>query len=387
MQVQSVFDIISHDDDSAVQSRRRAVIAAQVRVRERLSAFIDAGSTAKERADRIDFVDDSIKKIVAAVCGEYGCTDEKTVFLAATVALGAKHDKDCDCGFCSSMDENKSGFGNVTDEEPVDSDKGDEDEDYNDHAEAEAEDKDGKPWTTAKTACACGCDGTCEGECTCGNARCACNQNIEKTADTQRRADSGLPYADGRDTYMQGTNDAFMAGPGALIKGLWNVIQQGAVDPAKWLLQHGVADPVTWAAQNGIDLAQWAAGGIPFVSSVTASEVETGDSYQGERMKMPSADETGLGSEGSPKIDTERVPAGGLDAVDVDSKRNELTHQSVEDTANYDSKDFDPESPVRTRVDADKAMQPEYTKGPKTQTWTGTEGQADAVTSKYRIVG
>lgn len=113
--------------------------------------------------------------------------------------------------------------------------------------------------------------------------------------------------------------------------------------------------------------------------------VETGDSYQQERVSLPSS-ETGVGAP-SPKIDKGSagdVAGSSQSAIDVGSKRNQLEKQDVADEAEYNASDFDPSSPVRERQDADKSVGPPDTD--RTKTWTGTEGQADPVTASLWTV-
>jgi hypothetical protein len=117
-----------------------------------------------------------------------------------------------------------------------------------------------------------------------------------------------------------------------------------------------------------------------------AAQPETGDTYQQERESLPSADASGLGSEGSPKIDKGKVPADGLDPIDVKSVQHPLTNQSVKDVPEYGDRhdgpaDADPTDSPRTTVDADSPMQPELTNGPNTDTWSDKGTQADPVTS------
>jgi hypothetical protein len=119
------------------------------------------------------------------------------------------------------------------------------------------------------------------------------------------------------------------------------------------------------------------------------AQPETGDHYQGERVDLPSS-EDGLG-EPSPKIDKGNsgdVAGWSTSDIDVNSVRNRLDKQDVSDEAEYNATDFDPSSPLRERQDADKSVSPPDTD--RTKTWTGTENQADPVTSsalaKWQVV-
>ncbi len=115
--------------------------------------------------------------------------------------------------------------------------------------------------------------------------------------------------------------------------------------------------------------------------------VEDGDSYTQETVSLPAADDSGLGSEGSPEIDKGKVPESGLSAIDVPSKRHPSETQDLgqENPADYAAALPGP-SETGKSVDADTAMQPEFNAAPDTSTWSGTEGQANPVTSNWQVV-
>lgn len=122
------------------------------------------------------------------------------------------------------------------------------------------------------------------------------------------------------------------------------------------------------------------------------------DSYQHERQKLPVSDGDGLNLEqGAVKTDLDKagdVANNSLPRIDVHSEKHPKTVQDITDRADYNNSDFDPSSPTRERVDAPKPMQPEFTFGPDTQTWSGDAGdslgQQAPVTSqtlsKYQLV-
>lgn len=119
------------------------------------------------------------------------------------------------------------------------------------------------------------------------------------------------------------------------------------------------------------------------------SEDRSGDSYQGEREELPTSDGTGLGDTGA--VPTDLSSSGdqtgwNLEPIDVHSEKHQLTHQDATDRAEYNDSDFDPSNPVRERVDAEAPMQPEYTNGPDTQTWSDKSTQAAPVTSKWKLL-
>jgi hypothetical protein len=146
---------------------------------------------------------------------------------------------------------------------------------------------------------------------------------------------------------------------------------------------------------GGKKVASWA---------VVAADVETGDNYQQERVDLPAADESGLG-EPSPRIDKGKSgdhTGWDLDPIDVGSERHRLDKQDIaggwkweregEDgpisisNPDLNDPDFlkDGDSPVRTHQSPEDVSGADS--GDRTKTWSGSEGQADAVTSRYHVV-
>jgi len=118
------------------------------------------------------------------------------------------------------------------------------------------------------------------------------------------------------------------------------------------------------------------------------ADVETGDHYQSETLDLGSTtgDEP-WSDKGSPEIDKGKSgdhTGWDLDPIDVESVRNKLEKQDITEGADYDDPDFlrDKSSPVHDDADINEAASPPDTDG--TKTWTGTESQADPVTSKMR---
>jgi len=149
-----------------------------------------------------------------------------------------------------------------------------------------------------------------------------------------------------------------------------------------------LAEDVT--AEYGGDADEVRAAVLAMLKEAMPGEGE--DSYQGERVSLPSAGETGLG-EASPKIDKSELPESlRQEPIDVGSVRNPAERQSIQhDVA--DLGDTPGEAIAQAtndatsqRVDADKPMQPEFNSGDATRTWT--KAQQEAVTraaSKWSV--
>ena len=119
----------------------------------------------------------------------------------------------------------------------------------------------------------------------------------------------------------------------------------------------------------------------------TAADPAMGDTYTQKRVKLPTGDETALGTKGSPEINKDKVPDGGLDTIAVPSVRHPSEQQNVTDTPDYDDlrhdgpKVADPTGGPREQVNAEKPMQPEFTPGPNTDTWSDKGTQTKPVTT------
>lgn len=116
-----------------------------------------------------------------------------------------------------------------------------------------------------------------------------------------------------------------------------------------------------------------------------AADVPTGDTYESERIDL-GANDSGLQDEGSPKINMEKVPEGGLDPIEVPSVRHPLERQNIRDVPEYGDRHdgpevADPTKGPRERVDAGEPMQPEHHVAPRTDTWSDKGNQASPVTS------
>lgn len=109
------------------------------------------------------------------------------------------------------------------------------------------------------------------------------------------------------------------------------------------------------------------------------SDVETGDSYAAETLDLGSTTgEDSTSTQGSPSIDKSRVPDGGLKPIDVPSNLHPSEQQGIHEEPDYE-KDLPGVSNTGEHQDGDKSVSPPDTA--RTDTWTGTEGLADPVTS------
>lgn len=119
-----------------------------------------------------------------------------------------------------------------------------------------------------------------------------------------------------------------------------------------------------------------------------AADVETGDSYYQRRDDLPSADQHGnLSGEPSPKLNPDKAGDQwhtSQDEPEVESVRHRNDRQNAQDLADYAS-DYNDDSPLVNRVDADTPMQPEFWAAPHTDVFPN-KGQAQPVTSSDKKV-
>lgn len=130
-----------------------------------------------------------------------------------------------------------------------------------------------------------------------------------------------------------------------------------------------------------VDVRQTTASAAEFPWEHVAADVEDGDTFAQERVDLPSSKD-GLGGP-SPKID--KGPSGTnegwtLKPIDVPSNQHPEETQDIHDKPNYEA-DLPGVSETGKSVSADSPLQPEHNTGDHTDTWTGTEGLADPVTS------
>lgn len=396
----SVFEVLAKTDDDTDRGATRAAIAAQERVRAQFGAFVAKASDEGEADVRRALVDEEIRGIAAQAAAEYD-GDAGRAYLAATAVLGGKHPADCTCGFC----ENKGQFGKKDDDgEDDDGEKKEASmikeapgsqhmkgvspkrnrqyehikEQLMEGGKSEAEAKEEAARTvnkqraehgetkgsSVKTACSCGKGCDCSPESPCGHAGCS-NAKEAKTADKKHWIQDAVKR------------------PGQLHRDLG--VPEGEKIPEEKLEEAENSDDPkererAQFAENMKGLNKKKKGAW----QVVAVDVEEGDSYLKERVSLPSS-ETGVGDP-SPKIDKGNSgDETGWDLPEIpelsNSKRHQQEFQDAPSSAEYNDPDFDPSSPVRERVDADKAMQPELWAADNTKTWSGTEGQADPVTS------
>lgn len=120
-----LFEDLAQFDEGIAKNRRKAAAVAQKRVDDRFSAFIKrAGSDPTERSDRLDFISEDVRQIVADVAEQFdvdterlqdainehlkgdGVTDIDGELADAPSAVGHKeaggHKPGCTCGFCEN---------------------------------------------------------------------------------------------------------------------------------------------------------------------------------------------------------------------------------------------------------------------------------------------
>lgn len=387
----SIFEVLA-SEDAATQERlsgTRAVIAAQTRAKDAFGTFVANAQDETERNARIALVATDLDAILADVANEYGYENVESLRNAATVALGGGHPADCTCGFC----ENKGSFGKDEDEK--------EDEKDDDGVDPEAELKAKTARTSSisprevsdldwdgivKTAdgfshCDCDCEGCNEGN----------HCESEKCIETKHSGNGGNPASAGSSEKNSSTQKLAMAVSKRDFEAIAAILQQNGADPN---LAQQIAD--YFATQNpnfdndrfmdasglGQQLPAQVASVLTDAIRVAADASDIAeDSYAQERVDLPSSKD-GLGGP-SPKIDKSNSGDNlgwDLKPIDVPSDRHPTEKQQIHDTPDYKA-DLEGASGTGERVDADAAIQPEFNTGDRTDTWTGTEGQASPVTS------
>lgn len=415
----SVFEHLARDD-AREQERvagNRAVIAAQARVQENFLTFVSNAAGPEDRDARLSLLDDEIKAVVAAVCEEYGYDgDTELVHQAALEALGAGHPAGCDCGFCK----NKGKLFESDDDEEEDSEKkesktaadypgkdysvegGEYVKDWNpeeDQTPAQSEDEsDKEAWHKAKIASQTvsmfhEADGFSFCECPCEGCKTANHCESDKCISTKHSGNPGTESGEktsAQHLAMAVSKKDFVA--------ISDILRKNGADPqiAQQIADYFATQNPLFDEQRFMDAA--GAGGQQLPPQVAgllaeasrlAADVETGDTFVTERLDLGTdSGKNGVQDVGSPKIDKSQVPGGGgipgeggLDAIDVPSNQHPSETQDMHETPDYWEPPIGP-SETGKSIDAQEPLAPETYAADNTDTWTGTEGQANPVTSK-----
>lgn len=388
-----IFEVLASNDAETQErlSGTRAVIAVQSRAQDAFGTFVANAQDDEERTARISLISNDLDAIIAEVADEYGYDNTDQLHNAATVALGGGHASDCGCGFC----ENKGAFGKDKDDKK-DDDKSDDKDSKDDDKDDKSESK--KPWEKdssvsprvyseldwdglTKTAdgfshCDCDCEGCDEGN----------HCESEKCIETKHSGNGGNPASAGSSEKKSATEKLAMAVSKRDFEAIASILQQNGADPA---LAQQIADYFATQNQNFDNDRFMDASGFgqqPVASVVSAAiklaaDVETGDTYAQERVDLPSSKD-GVGGP-SPKIDKSNSGTNlgwDTEAIDVPSDRHPTEKQQIHDTPEYKA-DLPGASETGKSISADAPLQPEFNAADRTDTWTGTEGQADPVTS------
>lgn len=326
-----IFEVLA-GEDAETQERvagTRAVIAAQTRAKDSFGSFVAKARNQEERDARIAVISGDLENTLREIAEEYGFTNIDHLRNAATVALGGGHASDCSCGFC----ENK---GKLFEKD----DDGDEDDETKE--------------SSVKTAC----DGSCgDDECD----ECKAKKSSSRTASVRPRDFSDLDW-DG----LIKTADGFS---------FCKCNCEGCNDG-----NHCESEECIESKHSG-NPGNPSAAGSSDKESKTAADTDTGDTYSQERVDLPSSKD-GLGGP-SPKIDKSDSGTNlgwDLKPIEVPSQQHPTEKQQIHDTPDYKA-DLPGVSETGKSVSADSPLQPEFNTGDRTDTWTGTEGQASPVTS------
>ena len=349
-----LFEVLASDIEHKKIAQNRTILAVQTRAKDRFGRFL-AFARGEEWDARMAAIDRDLMQMLKDTGEEYGYLNGSLLYTAAAEVLSAGHPSGCDCGFCK----NKGKLPGTSDEE----DEGEE-------KESSVKQSFDYPSTS----------GPIEGE----------------QADP---SGPGGPIGEELSEESSGDNDEELGGPigenasnkkGASVK--VSAMQKRADGFAFCDCDcDGCNSGTHCESNNCIQSKRSGPRGFEPNSSYdwdrVAAEVETGDTFSQESVDLPAADESGLGSEGSPKIDKGKVPGdmagneGGLKPIDVPSKQHPSEMQDLgKDTPDYWS-DLPGPSETGKSIDADSPLQPEFNVAPNTDTWSGTDGQADPVTS------
>ena len=341
-----MFEVIA-SEDAAEQERlagNRAVIAVQTRAKSAFGAFVSKAGNETERNARIQLVSEDLDKIVNEVAAEYDYDGTDRLHAAATVALGGGHASDCTCGFC----ENKGSFGK--DDDGEEREKEERAEAVEDWAKRDKE-------SAVKTACGCG---------SCGPDGCDC-------ADCPKKKEGAIVTSHNLGEFPW--------------EHVARVVESDGFSFCKCDCEgcnggnHCESQECIESKHSG-NPGNPASNGSSDKESKTAADVETGDTYAQERVDLPSSKD-GLGDTGA--VPTDKSKSGDnlgwdLKPIDVPSERNPVEKQQIHETPEY-SADLPGVSDTGKRIDAESPLQPEHNVADNTDTWTGTERQADPVTS------
>lgn len=414
----SVFEVLSSTD---TVSESRAVIAVQSRAKTQFGAFL-ANKTGTEFDARFQLVLSDVANVATEVADEYG-VDVLPLVEAATEVLAGGHDSGCDCAFCK----NKGNLpGSKKDDDKDDSDEKDSDSKDKDDDDSDKDDsKDKKPWEssvhfpTSKVEVNNGIsfdweevtsnvEKTATGVCTeChhpmdkhsaegnsvegekGCTLCDCTRAVVK----DEAAGGGLKSASVQTLAMAVSRRDFEAIAG--------ILQQNGADPglAQQIADYFQTQNPNFDNQRFMDASQpqqqAQPGQAQTFAMVTAAiklaaePSETGDSYWSEKLDLGSfTSDDGISDVGSPKIDKGNSGTNEgwtLPKIDVPSERHPTEEQNILQPREWD-KELPGPSDTGKRIDADSPLQPEFTTAPNTDTWSGTEGQASPVTSKFQVV-
>lgn len=346
-----LFEVLASTD--AVEQNRiaseRAVVAAQTRAEARFSKFVAQGDT----EGRLAYLETELRKLAGEVADEYGASDVEGVYLAAREALGGGHPSGCTCGFCK----NKGKLpGSKSDDDADDKDDdGDEDD---------------KKESSVKTAC-----DNCE-EC---SEHCTGHEEEEKKASTRtanvqvRQTSASAAEFDWDFVASVHTADGF-----SFCKCNCEGCNSG---------NHCESEECIATKHSGNPGNPDSAKSSEKESKI-AADVETGDTFAQERQDLPKSDGTGLGDTGA--VPTDKSKSGDnlgwdLKPIDVPSNFRSEEEQQIHDTPDYKA-DLPGVSETGKSISADAPLQPEHNVADRTETWTGTEGQANPVTSKWSVI-
>jgi hypothetical protein len=420
----SFLDIDASEQFEERKAARHAAILANTRVASSYGAFLDGSSSPEERKHRMAYIEGDLRATIEAACEEAGHTDIEGV----TSAILDRISKGAFCDDCRKWNGCECKKDHEDDDSEVAKDldlkPGDEDSKKSSFRVAGPlmGPGDAVPQTAQHGNCP-QCGSTTPPQLTHGGLQCRDCGYHEQSDPNMDQAPGGInPNRLGKEArrpklcpYHSELIDASLhagepqysafsglVGSEAHCKGAYSgscnfkpaMVAQQYWDERKEQYEQNRLERERMQNQPDVTFEQ--VGPTEIVDAPEGLEAEVEGDLSSELAEAPSAvgagemvvasDSTGLSDEPSPKMDKKKWkpnalnPDGNLPVIDTDGGRFKTVEQDVTDNAEY--KDSDPFEQTRTVTETEDVGKEQSIERVHTDTWTGTEGLADPVTSK-----